>query len=406
MWFELTADIKAAFRGFSRAPGTSALIVFTLAFAIAAATIGFSVADLALFRGLPVDDNSKVVSLFVSDTHGSNFRARVSAPDLLDYRARTTTLEHLSGMRDGRAALITNGQSQTLRVTYATANLFASMGQAPLVGRVFAAGEDAEGAQPVAVLSHHYWRDEMGSRPDAIGRTLQIGREMVTVIGVLSPDMEFGNLAEIDLWLPLKLDPDGARDVRNLRFIARLRDGVTFEQAAAELSAIGDALSSEFPRTNAGWKVRLVPIRDITGGEGFWVVIALFLMSIGLLMAIATANVSNMVMVRTLGRAQELAVRTALGARKGRLIRQFVAEGMLLSVIAAALSVVLTLSALRIIATLSEEAIFRQMNIDWHELGFIALLALVCPLIFSLAPIRALSRPDLRHVLAAGGSRG
>ena len=116
MWFELTSDIKAAFRGFSRAPGTSALIVFTLALAIAAATIGFSVADLALFRGLPVDDNSKVVSIFVSDTHGSNFRARVSAPDLLDYRARTTTLEQLSAMRDGRAALITNGQSQTLRV--------------------------------------------------------------------------------------------------------------------------------------------------------------------------------------------------------------------------------------------------------------------------------------------------
>ena len=96
MWFELTSDIRTAFRGFSRAPGTSALIVFTLAFAIAAATIGFSVADLALFRGLPVDDNSKVVSLFVSDTHGSNFRARVSAPDLLDYRARSTTLDQLS----------------------------------------------------------------------------------------------------------------------------------------------------------------------------------------------------------------------------------------------------------------------------------------------------------------------
>jgi predicted permease len=406
MWFELTSDIKTAFRGFSRAPGTSALIVFTLAFAIAAATIGFSVADLALFRGLPVDDNSKVVSLFVSDTHGSNARARVSAPDLLDYRARTTTLEHLSGMRDGSAALIANGQSQTLRVTYATANLFASMGQAPLIGRVFAAGEDAEGATPVAVLSHHYWRDEMGSRPDAIGRTLQIGREIVTVVGVLSPDMEFGNLAEIDVWLPLTLDPDGARDARNLRFIARLRDGVSFEQAAAELSGIGDALASEFPRTNAGWKVRLVPIRDITGGEGFWVVIALFILSIGLLMAIATANVSNLVMVRTLARERELAVRTALGARKGRLIRQFVTEGLLLSVIAAIVSVAITLAALKVIGGLSDEAIFRQLNIDWHELAFISLLALICPLMFSLAPIRALSRPDLRQVLAAGGSRG
>ena len=406
MWFELSSDVKTAFRGFRHAPGASALIVGTLALAIAAATIGFSVADLALFRGLPVDDHSKVVSIFVSDTHGSNFRARVSAPDLLDYRARTTTLEQLAAMRDGRAALIRNGQSQTLNATYATANLFAAMGQSPHLGRVFSEGDDSASGAPVAVVSHHYWRDEMSSRTDAIGQTLQIGREFVTVVGVLSPDVEVGNLAEIDLWLPLALRPGGARDIRNLRFMARLRHGVSFDQAAAEMRAIGDALATEFPQTNAGWKVRLVPIRDLTGGEGFWVVIALFLLSIGLLMAIATANVSNLVMVRTLTRSRELAVRSALGARKGRLIRQFVTEGMLLSAIAAALSVLLTFAALQIIATLSEEAIFRQLNIDAHELGFVALLALICPLMFSLAPIRTLSRPDLRHVLAAGGSRG
>jgi predicted permease len=188
--------------------------------------------------------------------------------------------------------------------------------------------------------------------------------------------------------------------------MARLRDHVSFDQAAAEIAAIGDSLATEYPRTNTGWKLRLVPIREITGGEGFWVVIALFLLSIGLLMAIATANVSNLVMVRTLARARELAVRTALGARKGRLIRQFVTEGMLLSAIAAALSIPLALGALQMIRSFSDEMIFQQMNIDPHELGFIALLALICPLMFSLAPIRALSRPDLRHVLAAGGSRG
>jgi len=165
MWFELSSDLKTALRGFRRAPGTSALIVFTLAFAIAAATIGFSVADLALFRGLPVDDNSKVISIFISDTHGSDFRARVSEPDLLDYRARSTTLEQLAAMKDGRAALIRNGQSQTLTVTYATANLFVAMGQTPLAGRLFREGEDLKGAAKVTVLSHHYWRDAMSSRP-------------------------------------------------------------------------------------------------------------------------------------------------------------------------------------------------------------------------------------------------
>ena len=169
---------------------------------------------------------------------------------------------------------------------------------------------------------------------------------------------------------------------------------MTFDQAAAEMAAIGDALATEHPRTNGGWKMRLVPIRDITGGEGFWVVIALFLLSIGLLIAIATANVSNLVMVRTVAAARELAVRTALGARKGRLMRQFVDRRLLLSAIAAALVGADRLGrACRASAASQPEPVFQQMTIDLHEIGFIATLALICPLVFSLAPIRALSRP-------------
>jgi predicted permease len=406
MWFDIRGDLRTAVRMLRRTPGTSMLIVATLALAMSAATIGFAFADLALFRGLPVDDNSKVVSIFASDTHGSNFRARVSAPDLLDYRARTTTLVQLSAMRDARAPLIRNGQSQTLSVTYATANVFAAMGQSPLVGRTFLEGEDAPGAAPVTVLSHHYWRDEMQSRPDAIGRTLQIGRDMVTVVGVLSPDIEFGNIADIDLWLPLTLDPDGPRDTRNLRFIGRLRPGVTFDQAAAELAAIGDALATEHPITNAGWKVRLIPIRELTGGQGFWVVIALFLFSIAVLIAIATANVSNLIMVRAAARARELAVRTAMGARGGRLVRQFVVEGVMLSAMGAAVSVPTAWVALRAMGALSPEPVFQQLQIDAHELSFVAALALLCPLVFSLASARMIANPDLRQVLASQGGRG
>jgi len=406
MWFDIRADLRTAFRMLRRNPGTSTLIVATLALAIGAATIGFAFADLALFRGLPVDDNAKVVSLFASDTHGANFRGRVSAPDLLDYRARATTLEQLGAMREGRAPLIRNGQSQTLGVGYATANLFAAMGQSPLVGRVFRTGEDLEGAEPVVVLSHHYWRDEMASRPDAIGRTLQIGRELATVVGVLAPDMEFGNLAEVDVWLPLRLDPDGPRDLRNLRFIGRLRDKVTFEQSAAELAAIGDSLATEYPVTNKGWKVRLIPIRELTGGQGFWVVIALFLLSVGLLIAIATANVSNLIMVRAAARSRELAVRTAMGARGGRLIRQLLIEGLVLSVVAAALSVAVAGAGLQLIRLISSEAVFQQITIDAHELSFVAMLALVCPVIFSLASARLIAKPDLRQVLASQGGRG
>jgi putative ABC transport system permease protein len=403
MWFELTNDLKMAARGFVRTPGTSLVIVLTLAIAIGVATIGFAFADLALLRGLPVDDASKVVSVFTNDAQGSNPRARLSGPDFLDYAARSTTLEKLAVMRDGRAPLIRNGQSQTLTVTFASADIFASMGQQPILGRAFLPGDDRPGAPPVVVLAHRFWRSEFDGREDVIGRTLQIGREHYTVVGVLSPAIEFGNIGEIEAWLPTRIDPQSPRDARNFRFLARLKDGVTFEQAAAETAAIGAALASEHPRTNGGWTVRLVPVSDLIGGDSFWVVIALFLLSIGLLMAIATANVSNIVMVRTLARGRELAVRTALGARKGRLVRQFLTEGLVLSAVAALLALPIAWAGLQAIQSVSAEAVFRQLTIDLHELGFVAALALVCPLMFSLAPVRLLSRPDLRHVLAAGG---
>ena len=179
------------------------------------------------------------------------------------------------------------------------------------------------------------------------------------------------------------------------------RTASSFAQAAAELAAIGDALATEHPQTNGGWSVRLIPIRELTGGHGFWVVIALFLLSMALLIAIATANVSNLMMVRAAARARELAVRTAMGARRSRLLRQFVIEGLVLSVLAAALAVPAAWLGIQAIGAFSPEAVFRQLSIDAHELGFVASLALICPLVFSLASARVITNPDLRGVMAS-----
>ena len=406
MWFELSSDFRTAYRSIVRAPGVSLLIVLTLGSAIAASTIGFTFADLALFRGLPVDDTAKVVSIFASDIQGATPRARVSGPDFLDIKARATLLDHMSAFRDGRAPLISDGQSQTLSVSYATGDLFTTMGQPAFRGRAFTTADDRPGAPPVALLAHHYWQSAFQGRESVLGTTLQIGREHFTVVGVLTPDLEFGNIGEIEVWLPLQISPSAPRDIRNLRFMARLKDGVAFEQAAAEMASISAALAAEHPDANGGWRLRLAPVTELTGGSGFYVVIALFLLSMGLLMAIAIANVSNLALARTLSRVRELAVRSALGARKGRLVRQFIIEGLVLSVIAAVASLPLAWTGLRAIQTASAEAVFRGLQIDWHELSFIAVVALVCPLFFSIAPVRLLSRPDVRHVLAGSGGRG
>jgi predicted permease len=403
---DLQGDLRAAWRAIRRSPGTSSLIVATLALAIGTATVGFTFADLALFRGLPVDDSSRVVSVFASDTRGSNRRGLISGPDFLDIQERSQTLTKVSAFRGASAALIEGGESKTLDVVYASADLFAAMGQHAQQGRLFRPGDDRVGAPGVAVLSDRYWREAFSGRPAALGQQIQIGREIFTIVGVLSTEMEFGNLADIDVWLPLRIAPDSARDARNLRFIARLRDGTAFETAAAEIAGLGDRLADEYPASNRGWRVRLVPVSELTGGEGFWVVVALFLLSVGLLIAIATANVSNLVLVRAASRQREIAVRAALGARQGRLVRQLLVEGLMLSGLGAMLSLPVASLALTLVGAASSERIFQQLRIDSHELSFVAALMVLCPLAFSLFPARSVTKLDVRTMLNAGGARG
>lgn len=403
MLIDLTSDLRTATRMIARSPGTSALIVFTLALAIGASTIGFAFADLALFRGLPVVDGSRVVSMFSANTHGDSRRGLLSAPDFLDVRTRTRTLTEVGAFRDGSAALIEGGQSRTLRVGWATTEFFTAMGQPAVHGRLFGDGEDGPGAPLVAVLSHRYWQDVMAGRAAALGTSMQIGRDSYTVVGVLTPEMEWANLALIDVWLPIRFTPEMPRDKRQLRVVARLRDGETLDSAAAEIGALADALAVEHPDTNTGWRVRVLPATDLAGDDEFWVVIGLFLFSIGLLMAIATANVSNLVLARAVSRQRELAVRSALGARRGRLVRQLAIEGLTLSTFGALLALPVAWMGLRAITVISPEIVFQQLRVDSHEFAFMAVLALVCPIVFCVAPARALGRTDMRQLLASGG---
>ena len=280
------------------------------------------------------------------------------------------------------------------------------LGRTRLLGRPISTGDDTADAPKVVVLAHHFWQEEYEARPGVIGNTMQIGREFYTIVGVMQPELEFGSMAVYDVWLPMIISRESPSSARDLRILARLKPGVSFAKAGAEVAAIGDALASEYPDTNGSAKARLVWVRELAGGDQVWIVIALFLLSVGLIMAIATANVSNLVMVRALARQKELAVRVALGARRSRIIRQFIVEGGALSLAAAAISVPLAFVGLHVIQWIATEPILKQLSIDMHELSFVASLALTCPLLFSIAPARAISRTDTRQALATSGVRG
>jgi predicted permease len=404
-YMNIANDVRLAFRSLHRHAATSAIIIVTLGSAMAASTIGFSVADLALLRGLPVDDGDRVVMVHGIDPRTSTARARLSPANFRDLKSRVTTLSHFAAFQNASATIVDRGIPASLDATHVGADFFAAMGQKPYLGRLYQRGDDEPGRSDLVVLAHQYWSRVFGADQSLVGRSLFIdGRDRV-VIGIAAPEIEFADLANVDVWLPLEIPADASRTERVLRTMARLGDGVTIEQARAEVAAISNALALEFPDENSGWQASVVPVADAAFGRGFWVVIALFVTAVTLVIVIACANAASLVLAGAMARRREIAVRSALGAGRWRLLRQALVEGVVLSLGSVALAVPCAELGLRAIRSLDSDPVFRQLHLDWHELGLLGIVALAAPILFSVVPTMAAIRLDLRTALQSGGMR-
>jgi putative ABC transport system permease protein len=229
---------------------------------------------------------------------------------------------------------------------------------------------------------------------------------------VLKPDIEIGNLSLIDVWVPLTLEPDIPRDRRDLRVSARLKHGVTFEQAATEVREASLRLQADHPATNAGWEARLAPTHEAMTGGDTWLVLGLLITVVGFVLLIACANIANLVLARATGRRRELAVRVAMGASRVRMIRQLLTESLILGAVGGAVGLLFAQAGLIVIRAAAYEPFFKLVVIDRAVLLFTAALAIVTPVVFSLLPALQASRPDVQEVLkdssnrAGGGTRG
>ena len=212
----MTNDLRVAIRSLRHNAASSAIIVFTLGVALGASTIGFSFADLAVLRGLPVDDGERVVQVFSVDARLANGRGRLSPADFRDMKSRVTTLSRFAGFQNGSATILDRGIPKSLMATRVSSDFFIAMGQNAYLGRLFEDGDDTPGRADTVVLAHHYWQRTLGSPPDVIGRSVFIDGRNRTIIGVASPDMELGNLATIDIWLPLEITRAASRSERTL----------------------------------------------------------------------------------------------------------------------------------------------------------------------------------------------
>lgn len=404
----LLNDFRLAGRTLYRAPGYSAIAIFTLALAIGANTLLFSLANPLVVKPLPIANPDGLGWVRTTNAPRQIDRGLLSMPDLVELRQRASSFSALAGYEMGSGTL--NGhQTDPERVTLVrgTANLTDVWGMRPVLGRLFQA-QDADPSQPIAgVLAFHYWRDRFGSSQSVVGRELLLNGKAMTIVGVMPADVEIGNMALIDIWMPIPSDPNGARDARTLRVLGRLSPGATVASANAEVGGIAAQWASSMPVTHQDWEARVISTRAAMTSSDTWIILLLLAIVVGFVLLIACANLANLVMARLVSRRVDLAVRQALGASRGQLIRPMVAESLLLSVAGGLAGLALAHGGLKTINAVAYEPFMKTIAIDGYVLMFVALISCLTPLIFCLLPAvsasRSASADALRESRTGGG---
>ncbi len=397
----LWSDLRHGVRVLRQRPGFAATAVVSLALGIGACTAMFSVVDGVLLRALRYPDPDRIVELREVSARGASMP--VAEPNFLDVHARARGLDGLA-VYNSYIATVTGGALPVrVPIQFVSRDFFKVLGVAPARGRAFLPEESQIGGGFVAVVGHDFWQRSLGGRTDLAGASLTIENHAYTVVGVMPPGFAFPEHAQV--WLPRELFPaDWSRTAHNWSAVGRLRDGVSLEQARAEATAIARQLAREHAGDDDAVDLALVPIGDYLVG-GVRHTLLVLLGAVGLLLLIACANVANLMLAQATARQRELAVRSALGATRSRLAVQFVAESLVLALLAAALGVPLSIAGVDLLVGLHRGTLPRagEIGVDVRALGFALAVAVVVSVGLGLVTALRGARKNLHEGLVEAG---
>jgi putative ABC transport system permease protein len=394
---ELLQDLRFTARTLLRNPSFTALAALTLALGIGAGTTVFSVFHAVLLARLPYSDPERIAMVWEKRPRENVFDNSVAPADYLDWRARNDVFEFMAALENTSADLVGRGEPERLEAGRVTADFFKVLGVRPQLGRLFEPGDDQAGRDDVAVLTHALWQRRFGGDAAVVGTAIDLGGRKHRVIGVLPASFRFPKRAE--LWLPFAFPPNFAfvRAVHFLDVYARLRPGVTLEQARAAMNTLGDRLSQEHPATNRYHGSHVVPLREelVSGVRPMLVAL---LSAVAFLVLIACANVANLLLARGSARQRELQIRSALGASRARLLKLLLAESLCLSGLAGFAGVLLAVwgaDLLKLIVPALPTVGLDDFAVNRPVLAFAVLLSLAASLASGLLPAYTATRVEL-----------